>query len=49
MEFIIGYCAGCMMAFALAWLIFGEAKHEKTQAEKDQAECNKRLDRIELE
>lgn len=44
MEFIIGYCAGCIMAFALAWMFFGQS-----QAEKDQAVCDKRLDQIELE
>ena len=44
MEFVIGYCAGCMMSFALAWVFFGQS-----QAEKDQAVCDKRLDQIELE
>ena len=44
MEFVIGYCAGCISAFALAWMFFG-----RSQAEKDQAVCNKRLDQIELE
>jgi hypothetical protein len=44
MEFIVGYCAGCMMSFALTWMFFG-----RSQEDQDQSKCDKRLDQIELE